>query len=108
MGRVVGVRRRGEAQQAHSRLGLGLQARQDVLTLHADGAGFRVDAATGAEYRRRTAVGDAYHHGLALADRGQRAGELGLRAELLRAEGTADEGQAEGGQQAEQRAFQHA
>ena len=74
--------------------GLGLQLGQDVLTGHADGAGFRVETTTGTQHGRRTTIGHPHHHRLALANGGQRAIELGLRAELLRAVGAAGQGQA--------------
>ena len=108
MRRVVGIRSRSETQQAHSRFCLGLQFWQNVLTPHDDRAGFRVQATARAEYRRRTTVGDPNHHRLALANGDQRGIDLGLRAELLRAVGTADQGQADDSDQTKQQAMQHA
>jgi hypothetical protein len=66
--RVIGVGRRGEAQQAHGHFGLGLQLGHHVLAAHGDRTGFRVQATTGAQLGALTTIDDFHHHRLALAD----------------------------------------
>src|SRR5690606_12486491 len=97
-----------KAEQAYSGFSLGLQFRQDVLAGHADRAGFRVEATTGSQYRRRAAIGHPHHHWLALANGRQRAIEFGLRAELLRAVGTTHQSKAGNSHQTKQQTMQHA
>ncbi|MNB98351.1 hypothetical protein D3C75_456000 [compost metagenome] len=105
---IHGVVRRGKAQQTHGGFSLGLQLRQDLRALHGDRAGLRVQTTTGAQRRRRATVHYTHHDGLAMADRGQLGGQLGFRAQLLRAVGAANQGQTGHSDQTEQQALQHA
>lgn len=106
--RIVSVRRRGETEQAYSGFGLGLQLGQHIIATDADGAGLGVHATASAQGLRSPTINHLDHHRLTLADRCELGGELGLRAELLRAVGTSDQAEAGHGDQTEQQTLQHA